>query len=317
IIARIRAGERVEHFNTVRQRKDGTAIHISLTISPIKDDEGRIVGASKIARDITEQKRAQEELSIAKESAEAANRAKSQFLANMSHELRTPLNAILGFAEVIKKEIFGPCGQERYVDYANDIHRSGEHLLALINDVLDLSKLEAGKLELRETEFALSDIVSECRNLLGSRAAKGGVKVVSDVSSGLPLLRADERAVKQIVLNFLSNAVKFTPEGGEVGIRAEILEGGALRLAVRDTGIGMRAEDIRIALSPFGQIDSKLARQDKGTGLGLPICQSLVVLHGGKLEIASAPGCGTTIAAIFPAQRLVQAESKPSRRVSR
>jgi signal transduction histidine kinase len=254
--------------------------------------------------DIDERKRQEIALAEARQAADFANRTKTEFLANMSHELRTPLNAILGFSEMIEQQMFGAI-DTKYTGYAHDIHRSGRHLLELINDVLDLSKLEAGKLELHETELALPALVEECLSLVRRRAEAAGITLSFHAAPSLPHLRADERAVKQVLLNFLSNAVKFTPEGGQVSMRIEHNAAGRLLLSVSDTGIGMSAGDLAIALQPFGQIDSKLARKNEGTGLGLPICKSLVELHGGELSVTSAPNVGTTMTATFPASRTV------------
>jgi PAS domain S-box-containing protein len=309
VMERVRArmaGEEVEsHYELRLLRRDGSPVWVE-TLATLVNWNGQPASLSWLT-DITARKRAEEEMLKSKEAAEFANRAKTEFLANMSHELRTPLNAILGFSEVIMGEMFGAIGTQKYIDYANDIHRSGQHLLDLINDVLDLSKLEAGKLDLRETNVSVPSIVATCLALLRERAKAGGVSLSTDIASDLPLLRADERAVKQVLLNLLSNAVKFTPEGGSVCARASTSADG-LSICVSDTGIGMSAADIEVALSPFGQIDSKLARKHQGTGLGLPITRSLVRLHGGEIVIRSAPDMGTTIIAFFPAERLVAAE---------
>ncbi|HSZ74514.1 MAG TPA: ATP-binding protein, partial [Rhizomicrobium sp.] len=256
--------------------------------------------------DITTRKHMEQELVRSKEAAEFANRTKTEFLANMSHELRTPLNAILGFSEVIREEMFGPVGQDRYIEYAQDIHASGEHLLELINDILDLSKLEAGRLELRESAVSLPKVVEHCLTLVKNRAAAGGVKLITEIPDDVPALRADERSVKQILLNLLSNAVKFTPKGGSVTTGITFSPRGGFHVAVTDTGIGMSAEEIEVALSPFGQIDSQIAREHHGTGLGLPITRSLLALHGGELSVKSEPKLGTTMTAHFPAERATQ-----------
>jgi signal transduction histidine kinase len=257
--------------------------------------------------DVTDRKAMEDELMRSKDAAEFANRTKTEFLAHMSHELRTPLNAIIGFSEVIKNQMFGSDGLPRYIDYAADIHRSGQHLLDLINDILDLSKLEAGKLELHEAEVALADTVAQCCKLVGDSAREGQVRLIQEIGKGLPSLRADERALKQVLLNLFSNAIKFTPKGGVVTVRAHVQPDGGLGIEVSDTGIGIKVEDVKVALSPFGQIDSKLARQHKGTGLGLPICKSLVELHGGTFALESAPGKGTTVIVTFPTERVIRA----------
>lgn len=255
--------------------------------------------------DISARKKAEDDLIRAKEAAEFANRAKTEFLANMSHELRTPLNAILGFAEIIANEMFGAC-KPQYAAYARDIHASGTHLLELINDVLDLAKLEAGKLELHESEIALPGLIEQCLTLLKVKADEGQVTLSQDIAADLPALRADPRALRQVLLNLLSNAIKFTPSGGTVRVRVRDEGAKGLAIAVCDSGIGMSAADIKVALSPFGQIDSSLARRHEGTGLGLPITHSLMRLHDGELRIDSMPGKGTTITAVFPARRRIE-----------
>ena len=262
---------------------------------------------------LTEQLRAEkarllqtvEELHLARMSADNANRAKSEFLASMSHELRTPLNAILGFSEIIKDEIFGPMGQPQYVDYANDVHKSGQHLLDLINDVLDLSKIQAGKVELREEAVDLSSLLLDSISLTRERALKGGVSLGFDKRSSGPVVMADRRLLKQILLNLLSNAIKFTPPGGT--ITAKVVVGAeGIGFSIQDTGIGMDKDDIVKAMSPYGQVDSQLSRKHQGTGLGLPISQSLAQLHGGNLIIDSVPGRGTTITLLLPDTRAVR-----------
>jgi signal transduction histidine kinase len=255
--------------------------------------------------DLTERKHAEDALRDAKDQAETASRTKSEFLANMSHELRTPLNAVIGFSEIIHQQIFGPIGEARYVDYAKDIHASGTHLLQVINDILDISKAEAGKVDLRETPIDIARALVACTKIVAPRAEAGQVRVEIDVPEDAPQLLADEQRFRQIVLNLLSNAVKFTPPGGRVSVGYAREESGALRLEVADTGIGMRPQDIPRALEPFGQIDSALARRFEGTGLGLPLTKKLVELHGGTLELRSAPGKGTAAIVRFPPSRCV------------
>jgi signal transduction histidine kinase len=245
------------------------------------------------------------ELNRAKRSADDANRAKSEFLASMSHELRTPLNAILGFSEVIKEELFGPVGLAKYVDYAQDVHNSGQHLLDLINDILDLSKIDAGKVELREENIVVAGLIADSASLVRERAQKSGVGLEILPGSELPLLVADKRLLKQILLNLLSNAIKFTPAGGRVTVKAALDAQGGLRITVADTGIGMNPDDITKAMSPYGQIDSRISRKHQGTGLGLPISHSLARMHDGELEVQSKPGQGTRITLALPPHRLL------------
>jgi signal transduction histidine kinase len=234
--------------------------------------------------------------------AEEANRAKSEFLANMSHELRTPLNAVIGFSSLIERQIRGPV-TEAYREYARDIHRSGEHLLNIINDILDLSKVEAGKLELHEEEIALAAVFRSCVRLVEPRAREAGLNLGVIVPLTLPPLWADEIRLKQIVINLLSNAVKFTPRGGRVNLSAA-LSGNAVVVTVSDTGIGMSPDQIPIALESFRQVESARARKFEGTGLGLPLAKKLAELHGGALAVESAPGQGTTVTVRLPASRL-------------
>jgi PAS domain S-box-containing protein len=254
--------------------------------------------------DTTERRRQERALRHAKESAEAANRAKTQFLANMSHELRTPLNAIIGFSEVISNKLFGELN-DRYTDYATDIVASGRHLLGLINDILDLSKIDLGQATLSEGEVDLARAVHSCQRLMFERAERGGVHVQVMLPATLPLLWADETKVKQIVLNLLSNAVKFTERGGRVTVTAVIPPDGRLTLSIIDTGIGMRSEDIPKAMTPFGQLESTFERRFEGTGLGLPLVQRLVELHGAEFRLESHPGKGTKADVRFPRNRVL------------
>ena len=247
--------------------------------------------------------RAKSQAEDARAAAEDASRAKSEFLASVSHELRTPLNAILGFSELINFQMLGPLGHPRYGEYASDIHKSGRHLLDLVNDILDLSRLSAGKAQLRESEFTVDDLIAECSALLGAGAASH-LTLSQDIAPGLPLVRADFRMIKQILLNLLSNAAKFTPAGGQITISAARVPGG-LHIGVTDTGIGMSARDVEKALSPFGQVDSKIARRHTGAGLGLPIARAQAELHDAKLMVESWEGHGTCVTLILPEKRLV------------
>lgn len=244
-----------------------------------------------------------DELIIAKQSAEQGNRAKSNFLAQMSHELRTPLNAILGFSEVIRDQVFGANCPERYVDYANDIHSSGHHLLDIINDILDLSKIEAGKMELNEQSVDVAEVIEEVRRILAPRADDSGLELVTELPDALPDLKADRRSVKQMLINLIGNAIKYTPEGGKVTVSVAI-EDGACRFSVADTGIGISQEDLAKVLSPFGQV-SAVDRSKGGTGLGVPIVSAMARLHGGSLQIESEPGVGSTFIVTLPKERII------------
>ncbi|MGE0116421.1 MAG: ATP-binding protein [Dongiaceae bacterium] len=254
------------------------------------------------------------ELTVARDEAEYANRAKSQFLAVMSHELRTPLNAIIGFSEMMQKEVFGPLGDGRYKRYAQDIHASGGHLLSIINDILDLSKIEAGRSELDEEEIDLAQMIVSIRRIMQERATAAGIAFVCGSGGGLPRVLADRRALMQILLNLLSNAVKFTPKGGRVELRMDLDPDRALRMIVSDTGIGMDPADIPHAMAAFGQVDGSWSRKYDGAGLGLPISRALTQLHGGTLELASKPGGGTTVTVRLPPERV--GPSPPATRLS-
>jgi signal transduction histidine kinase len=244
------------------------------------------------------------EVTLALEAAAAASQAKSQFLAAMSHELRTPLNAIIGFSEMLNREMFGSLGDVRYRDYARNIFDSGNHLLGLINDVLDFSKLEAGRFELQDEAVDVARIVTDTAAIIGQQAERGSLHLSLDLAQPLPRVRADGRRLRQILLNLISNAIKFTPEGGDVKVSAAIVDGD-LVFVVADTGIGMSADDIPKALTRFGQIDSSFSRKYDGTGLGLPLSKRLAELHGGSLQIESALGNGTTVTVRLPRERVL------------
>ena len=290
-----------------RTTAEGGLVVTAADITALKaQEEARRVNEEELRRAVVNLERSQEQLSELarkyeneKVRAEGANQAKSEFLANMSHELRTPLNAINGFSEIMVAEMYGPVGDPRYKDYARDILLSGQHLLALINDILDMSKIEAGKMNLRFEAVAIEDVAEDAIRLVRNRAEAAGLELRLDFSD-LPEVEADYRAIKQVLLNLLSNAIKFTPRGGTITVRAERREdplGERVRILVQDTGIGIPPEDLARLAKPFEQIESQDSKTQQGTGLGLALTKSLVEMHGGLLDLRSAPGQGTS--AIF------------------
>ena len=258
----------------------------------------------ELRREIGERERIESDLRMARDQAESANRAKSEFLAAMSHELRTPLNAIIGFSEMMKTEALGPVGSVEYLEYAKDINDSGLHLLSIINDILDLSKVESAEGDLHETVLEIPALIDSAVMLVRQRAVNNGVALKLEVEDNPPVLRADERKLKQILVNLLSNAVKFTKADGTVTIRVWCRADSGCVFQIADTGIGIAAEDIPKALSRFGQVDGNLNREYEGAGLGLPLTKALVELHGGALDLQSKPGVGTTVTVRFPAARI-------------
>jgi two-component system cell cycle sensor histidine kinase PleC len=242
----------------------------------------------------------------ARRRAEDANLAKSRFLASMSHELRTPLNAILGFSEVMSNEVLGPMNNPTYRDYANDVHESGQHLLDLINEILDLSRIEAGRYQLNEEPVMLLNVVEDCCHMMELKARNKHIRVVQEFERELPRLFADERAVRQITLNLLSNAIKFTGAGGEIRVRVGWTAGGGQYISVKDNGPGIPADEIPVVLSAFGQGSIAIKSAEQGTGLGLPIVQGLLAMHGGEFELHSKLREGTEAIAIFPLSRVME-----------
>ncbi len=284
---------------------DGTDRLIQTAKFPVFDSKGRPVGVGGIGIDLTDSKEGEAALLVAKAEAEVASRAKSEFLANMSHQLRAPLDAIIGFSELIENETLGPVGIAAYRDYAQEISASGRQLLKHINDMLDLSRIEAGKLELCEEDIDVAEAIRSALLLAGGRAHQGGVVLEQDTPEDLPRLRADERMLKQILADLLSNAVRFTPAGGTVRAGARLGRSDVFVLWVSDTGIGMGLENIPKAMVRPGRIGSAVERKFEGTGLGLPLTKSLVELHGGMLDLDSELGVGTTVTIRFPAARVV------------
>ncbi|MFM2128546.1 MAG: hypothetical protein RL477_92 [Pseudomonadota bacterium] len=257
-----------------------------------------------------------EEARAAAERADIASQSKTDFLATMSHELRTPLNAIIGFSDLLVNEIKGPLGAPEYREYVADIAESGRHLLSIINDLLDIAKIEAGKVELREENINIARIIGTCLMLVRGRAADGGIDIETGSIPDGVTIRADSRYIKQILLNLVSNAVKFTPRGGRIKIGIAPAVDGSLTIVIADTGIGIAPNAIERVLERFGQVENSHTRHYEGTGLGLPIAKSLVELHGGTLEIESEPGVGTTARVNLPPSR-VRWESAPTQQTSR
>jgi signal transduction histidine kinase len=298
------ARRRFRDFRYQRIGNDGRLHHVSISGNPILDDIGRFIGYRGTGRDITATVKVEAELRDAKEQAEAANRAKSEFLTTMTHELRTPLNAILGFSELIRDQP-GKDAAARHTEYAKEINAGGHHLLALINDVLDMSKIEAGRYELSDQQVDLGRKLAACCATLRLRAEDGQVRLICAAEPGTATVCADQRAIRQVVLNVVANAVKFTPAGGSVIARIAVVNDGGLAMVVTDTGIGMDAMVLRRLFEPFQQADPSIARRFGGTGLGLAISRRLMGLHGGTLTIDSTPGQGTTVYIAFPRERVL------------
>ena len=279
------------------------------TKTPLRGVSGQIINVVTVAVDISDRKVVERALQDAKEVAEAGNRTKSEFLASMSHELRTPLNAVMGFADVMRVEMLGPIGNPKYLEYAEDIRASAEHLLHIINDMLDVSAIESGKLDLVESNVDVGRAIDDVIRLIKGRADSSAVSIVWRESEPLPQLRGDARRLKQILINILSNSIKFTPAGGRISLASALLDGGGLELAITDTGIGIAEQDIPIAKARFGRIESAANRKYPGTGLGLTLAIELMKLHGGDLEISSTVGKGTTVTLLFPPERTLPAST--------
>jgi PAS domain S-box-containing protein len=297
-------------FNSGRevtaQMQDGGEVPLFLTMRRTAAAIAGIPASAYCAvlRDITQWKKTEAELREARDRAEASSKQKSEFLARMSHELRTPLNAILGFSDVMRKGEFGKLGSERYEGYANDIHTSGEYLLSLVNDLLDLSKVEAGKLELNFTSVDLGNVADNCIKLMQNEATGARVVLRKSIAAGLPQVVADQRSVKQVTLNLISNAIKFTDPGGQVIISAKMTDAGELLLSVSDTGVGMDENQLKEALQPFSRIETA-GREAQGTGLGLPLTKALVEANRARFSISSEPRKGTRIDITFPTTRVL------------
>ncbi|MDD5680016.1 MAG: ATP-binding protein [Candidatus Omnitrophica bacterium] len=278
--------ERYVNNENENMNRNGKRVWIAWTNKAILDKGNSVREVLCIGNNITALKQAETEIVKAKEAAESASRAKSSFLANMSHELRTPLNAIIGFSELMKDGTAGPMSDEQK-EYAGHIWESGKYLLSLINDILDLSKVEAGKMVLELSEFDLRELLKKSLVFISERARQHGIKLSSDIKDDVCMVRADERKVKQIIFNLLSNAVKFTPDGGKIGIEAGKTDGGGILISVWDTGIGIEVKDDARVFAEFEQIDNEYSRKYAGTGLGMPLSKKFVELHGGKIWFES------------------------------
>ena len=292
------------------KRKNGEVFWASALITPVRDEDGIVTNFVAMHEDITERKSVEKAMREARHVAEVASKAKTDLLANMSHELRTPLNAIIGFSETMTSSIFGPLGNKQYEEYAEIIHTSGRHLLQIINDILDVSAVEAGKLELREELVNISDISESSIRILRPKTEEGGIMLSGIEATDLPPMLADPLRLKQIFLNLLSNAVKFTPENGTVSCDAYIDNEKNMVITIADTGVGMDEEGVKKALDKFGQVDTSLTRSHEGTGLGLPLTKGLVELHGGTMEIESKLGEGTMVKIRFPSERVVSLDGE-------
>jgi two-component system cell cycle sensor histidine kinase PleC len=304
-----------------RTTAEGGLVVTAADITALKaQEEASRVNEEELRRVVGTLERSQEQLSelarkyeAEKVRAEGANQAKSEFLANMSHELRTPLNAINGFSEIMIAEMYGPLGDSRYKDYSRDILNSGQHLLALINDILDMSKIEAGKMNLRFEPLSLDEVAEDALRLVRNRAEAAGLALRLDFDADLPEVEADYRAIKQVLLNLLSNAIKFTPRGGVVTVHAERRDdplGERVKIAVQDTGIGIPPEDLARLARPFEQIEGQHTKTQQGTGLGLALTKALVEMHGGLLDLRSAPGQGTSASFSLPVRQSTAALAK-------
>jgi len=297
----------IRNFEEQIRCQDGKVIWVNNNARVVRDDDGEILYYEGAIEDITQRKQAELELKEAKVNSDLASRAKSEFLTNMSHELRTPLNAIIGFSEIIKGEALGEIENKSYVDYAKDIHLSGARLLSVINEILGISKIEAGERNINETLIDLKSICQTCMDLMASKIDSSQLLIANVIQNDIPQIIGEELAFKQMVMNLLSNAIKFTPKGGTVTFDVEYdmdNEEQDLRLSITDTGVGIDEADIPKAMSPFGQLDNALSKSHGGTGLGLTLVESLIGLHGGRVELLSQKGLGTTVTLVIPSKRV-------------
>ncbi len=304
----------LSNFETQIRNKNGDILWINENARAVKDHNDQILYFEGSIEDITIRKETEMVLKEAKLKSDLDNRSKSEFLANMSHELRTPLNSIIGFSEIIKGEVFGPVGQEAYKDYAGDIYESGKHLLKIIGDILDISRIDAGERELVESNVDIKRVTERCLKILEGKKDYEKLSVINKLGKNMPLLFGEEIAIKQMIMSLLSNAIKFTQEGGRVEIESSIDHDGQYVYSVSDTGSGMNESEIEKALQPFSQLETGHDRKNSGTGLGLTIVKSLIELHGGRLDIFSEKGIGTTATLVFPKFRISKTKKSGSRK---
>jgi len=288
------------------RKKDESVIWAAENIRPVYDDEGNLIYFEGSIEDIDQRKKAEIALKEAKIESDLANRSKSEFLTNMSHELRTPLNSIIGFSDIIKSQAFGEIAQSEYVEYAQNINESGNGLLKIINEILDVSRIDAGERALNETHINVSELVSSTLMLLNAKFETANMEIHNRVINPELAIIGEAQAIKQIMINLLSNAMKFNKDNGVITLDSEVDVKGRFRLSITDTGVGLTEDEIKKALSPFGQINSELSRDQSGTGLGLTLVKSLMRLHGGKLDLVSQKGVGTTATLVFPESRVAR-----------
>ncbi|MGH7125088.1 MAG: sensor histidine kinase [Stellaceae bacterium] len=302
----VESSVQVEALESLIATENPSALLRGFVVTTERRYAGVATALSLLQLNLVRTERRNREAEDARHAAESANRSKSRFLAVMSHELRTPLNAIIGFSDLIRNQSLGPLLPAKYREYAGDIHVSGQNLLAVINDILDMAKIEDGKMVLFEEAIDLGEQIGAAMRFVAERARQGQVALDREIAAGLPPLLADQRSIRHILLNLLSNAIKFTHGGGRISVRVDRTRAGGLELVVADTGIGMSPEHLAVALTPFGQVANELTRRHDGTGLGLPLVKSLSELHGAAMEIESALGHGTTVRIAFPVERVLE-----------